>query len=145
MLALGRIILSNDAFDLFVLLLGKELQLVVEVPDLLSLGWQHKSEGVLSIVGHRSIEGGVSDLPAGSKPFAEKFQFFRSEVFISVFPIQLSLVDQAAELHECVAFQEVVLGFTAEVVLEGHSILQDEVCLLLVDSRQFGKQLYRLS
>jgi hypothetical protein len=143
-LTLDRIILSNDASDLFVLLFSKELQLVVEVPDLISLGWQHKPEGILSIVGHRTIEGWVSDLPVGRKPFAEKFQFFRSEVFIFVFPIQLSAVDQATELAECMVFKEVVLCFTAEEVLEGHSTLKDEVCVFLVDSRQFGKQLCRL-
>lgn len=104
MLALHRIILSNDASDLLVLLFSKELQLVIQVPDLLSLGWQHKSECVLSIVGHRLVKRGVGDLPAGRKSFAKKFKFFRGEDFIFVFPTQLCTVDQRTELFECEVF-----------------------------------------
>lgn len=104
MLALHRIILSNDASDLLVLLFSKELQLVIQVPDLISLGWQHKSECVLSIVGHRLVKRGVSNLPAGRKSFAKKFKFFRGEDFIFFFPIQLCTVDQRTKLFESEVF-----------------------------------------
>jgi len=76
-LALHLKILSNHASHLLVLLLSKELELVIQVLDFLSFGWQHKSECVLSILGHSLVEGGVGDLPAGRVSFSEKFEFFR--------------------------------------------------------------------
>jgi len=76
-LALHHKILSNHASHLFELLLSKELELVIQVLDFLSLGWQHKSECVLSIVGHSLVEGGVGDLPVGRESFSKKFKFFR--------------------------------------------------------------------
>jgi len=52
MLALHHIVVGNHTSNFFELLLSEELQLIIQVLDPLSLGWQHKSECVIAIVCH---------------------------------------------------------------------------------------------